>query len=556
MRSNTMPANRFPLSLRRLLRWAALAAALLAPAAWAAPFTVDAANGTVTDAATGLMWDRCPWGQSGADCATGSATPSDWAQALAAAQTANAAPGYKGYTDWRLPNKNELESLVKIDGATAPFIDTAFPGTPASGNPSVFWSSTTYAPIPANAWHVNFGNGDTFAGFKTNAYAVRLVRSGQFFAFFDALADTTPPAITSGPTATPGSDGTTASVAVTVDEAATGFWLVQPAADTPPNASTLPATGQQVALAASTEATINLTSLTPGTAYTLYFIARDAAGNAGSVASVAFTTPVPTAPGTPTNATATPGNTQATVSWTAPTDTGGGITQYTVTAPGTAGCTATPPTTSCIVPGLTNGQTYTFSVQAENTAGQSAPAQTLPVTPLASGTAFSAPSPTGSGTVGVAVSGGGGTCAFERVQLLPTSSASPTPPAHVQFPHGLLDFVLAGCNQTAVTLTITYPSPLPQGVQYWKLQGSTWAPYGSATATAGTSTATLTVQDGGQGDDDGQPNGRIVDPGGVGVMAAGPAGSAAAIPTLSQWGLVLMAGLLGLFSLGALRRRG
>lgn len=262
-------------------------------------------------------------------------------------------------------------------------------------------------------------------------------------------------------------------------------------------------------------------------------------------------------PGAPPAATAMPGNGQAVVSWTAPIETGGGITQYGVTAPGTAGCTAAWPATSCTVPGLTNGATYTFSVRAENSAGPGAPAVAPPVTPLADSKAFSAPSLTGSGTVGVAVSGGGAICAFERVQLLHAGSASTAPPANVQFPYGLLDFVLAGCNQSNVAVTITYPGPLPQGVQYWKLSGGAWAPYGGATAVAGATTATLVLADGGQGDDDGTPNGRIVDPGQVGVLAApGPGGvGAAAIPTLSEMALLVLTTLMALAGAARVQRR-
>ena len=266
------------------------------------------------------------------------------------------------------------------------------------------------------------------------------------------------------------------------------------------------------------------------------------------------------APGVPTGVQATPsGGGQATVSWVPPANTGGGITQYTVTAlangqPSGQTCTATPPATSCTVTGLQAGTTYTFAVAASNGAGHvPASAPSNPVTPLANPKAFSAPSPTGTGTVAVAVaSGGGATCAFESVQLLQASGASTAPPAGLHLPHGLLDFVLSGCNATDVALTISYPSPLPQGVQYWKLSGGTWAPYGGAAAVAGATTATLTLRDGGAGDDDGAANGRIVDPGQVGVMAGpgpgpGPGpGGAVGIPTLSQWGLVLLAAMLGL----------
>ena len=261
-----------------------------------------------------------------------------------------------------------------------------------------------------------------------------------------------------------------------------------------------------------------------------------------------------TEPGAPTNATATPSNGQATVGWAAPSVTGGGITQYTVTAPGTAGCTATPPATSCTVPGLTNGATYVFSVRAENGAGASAPAVANAVTPLADSKAFSAPSPTGTGTVLVAVSGGGATCAFESVRLVQASSASTVPPVNLHLPHGLLDFVLAGCNQTDATVTITYPSLLPQGVQYWKLAGGFWVPYGGAVAVAGATMATLTLRDGGQGDDDHAQNGRIVDLGQVGVMAAaGPGGGVAAIPTLSETALMGLAALAALIGVARVR---
>lgn len=136
----------------------------------------DNGNGTVTDTVTGLMWEQCSQGQSDAACATGTATLMTWSAALTAAVTANTA-SYKGYSDWCLPNKNELESLADITDATNPVIDlTAFPATPAS---SIYWSSTTYTRNPAYAWDVNFYDGGTVAYGKTNNNRVRLVRSGQ-----------------------------------------------------------------------------------------------------------------------------------------------------------------------------------------------------------------------------------------------------------------------------------------------------------------------------------------------------------------------------------------
>jgi hypothetical protein len=136
----------------------------------------DNGDGTVTDTATGLMWAQCSQGQSGAACATGTATRMTWSAALTAAVTANTA-AYKGYSDWRLPDENELESILDITVATDPAINlTAFPATPVS---SVYWSSTTYAPVPAGAWSVYFNGGGASGDDKANSYLVRLVRSGQ-----------------------------------------------------------------------------------------------------------------------------------------------------------------------------------------------------------------------------------------------------------------------------------------------------------------------------------------------------------------------------------------
>lgn len=78
-----------------------------------------------------------------------------------------------------------------------------------------------------------------------------------------------------------------------------------------------------------------------------------------------------TVPGAPTSPVATAGNTQASVTFTAPASNGGStITGYTVTSsPG--GFTATGPSSPIIVTGLTNGTAYTFTVVATNALGNS-----------------------------------------------------------------------------------------------------------------------------------------------------------------------------------------
>lgn len=107
-------------------------------------------DGTLTDPATGLMWDRCSWGQTwdGADACTVSATTHTWQAALEIAVTANAA-NHRGYNDWRLPNLTEIESLVATEAFEPAINATAFPSTPSAG----FWSSTLDTPNPSNAWN-------------------------------------------------------------------------------------------------------------------------------------------------------------------------------------------------------------------------------------------------------------------------------------------------------------------------------------------------------------------------------------------------------------------
>jgi len=168
--------------------------ALLAAMPVCAAFT-DNGDGTVSDTVTGLMWDKCSWGQtSNTDCGGGAASTHTWTQALGVSVSANTA-SYKGYTDWRLPNISELESLVKVDAATSPTIDTAaFPNTPLAHLWGGFWSSTTYTLDPTYSLYVAFNEGAPNANGKGADYYVRLVRSGLSFASFDRFADNTAPA--------------------------------------------------------------------------------------------------------------------------------------------------------------------------------------------------------------------------------------------------------------------------------------------------------------------------------------------------------------------------
>ncbi len=113
----------------------------------------------VTDSETHLQWQ---------DDAVGTTTT--WQGAIDRCE----AMELGSHTDWRLPNLNELTSIMD-DSRVSPAISTVFVNT----EPDVYWSSTTYGLDTDYAWGVNFDSGSQFSFPKSNSFYVRCVRGGQ-----------------------------------------------------------------------------------------------------------------------------------------------------------------------------------------------------------------------------------------------------------------------------------------------------------------------------------------------------------------------------------------
>jgi len=119
----------------------------------------DNGNGTVTDNATGLIWQQ-----------EDDNTQRNWADAGTYCDTLDLG----GSTQWRLPTVEELISIT--DKSTFnPSINPVFTNTDSSS----YWSSTTNASATSYGWGVNFYYGNDYWFDKTNTYYVRCVRASD-----------------------------------------------------------------------------------------------------------------------------------------------------------------------------------------------------------------------------------------------------------------------------------------------------------------------------------------------------------------------------------------
>ena len=129
----------------------------------------------VKDNVTGLIWEGKPAngtrGVGSVYTNLGNGAANDTSGYVAAVN----AMALCGYSNWRLPTADELQMLVSY-GRWNPAVDTTWIASTAS---SWYWTATPYAAGPSYAWYVYFGGGVVYVNYRSNYYAVRLVRASQ-----------------------------------------------------------------------------------------------------------------------------------------------------------------------------------------------------------------------------------------------------------------------------------------------------------------------------------------------------------------------------------------
>ncbi len=440
-------------------------------------------------------------------------------------------------------------------------VNAAVPGAPTIGTATAgdqqasvtFTAPTETGGAPITGYEVTVQPGGTKVSGTASPITVPGLTNGQAYTFTVAAKNSAGTGAASSP-----SNSVTPKMGQTIT-------FAQPASqrlDATPTLAATATSGLAVTFSADA-ATLAVCEITSGGTLAFHTagactIHADQAGDGQYLAAprVSRTFNVQTAaPGAPTNVVATPGDTQARVAFTPPVDAGTSpITGYTVTVqPG--GATVAGTASPIVVPGLTNGVAYTFTVTATNAAGTgaaSSPSNSVTPKGVVQGTV---PTPTsGTGTTGTATAS---TAALSPAQdpncrLAGAQFAGEVPPGFT-VSYGSFEFLATDC-QHGVTISLTYPQALPQGVRFMKFGPPSfgapeeWMDWTSKVQlSADRKTATYSVLDNGAGDSDPRV-GLIADPIiPAGLTAPGPSPEAAkSIPTLGEWALALLAALLGL----------
>jgi len=353
---------------------------------------------------------------------------------------------------------------------TAPGAPTAVSATPGGAQAVVTWTApasnggsaiTGYTVTASRGGATATTSGATSATVSgllngmAYTFTVTAANAGGTSLASSASAAVTPRTVPGVPTAVTASAGNgVAVVSWTAPASNGGFPITGYTVTASPDGATATTSG-------ATSATV--TGLTNGMAYMFTVTATSSVGTSlASLASAAVTPSVRTVPGAPTGVSATAGNAQAVVSWTAPASDGdSAITGYSVMVVNAATSVqvgalrpAAADARSLTVTGLVNGTAYTFTVTATNATGISpASAASAAVTPrTVPGAPAAVTASAGNGVAVVSwtapVSNGGSPITGYTVTAAPGGATATTSGATSVTVTGLT-------NGTAYTFTVT-----------------------------------------------------------------------------------------------------
>jgi hypothetical protein len=166
-------------------------------------FTTTDSGATVSDALTGLVWEKQDGTVGGSTDASDPQNVNNeysWSTGAPYAENGTAftafltdvvtglnVAGFAGAHDWRLPTLAELQSILLVactksapvcGCVTNPCIDPAFGPTQNTAAANGYWSATSWVTNPGLAWNVPFDYLNVYVQNKMAGAFVRAVRGG------------------------------------------------------------------------------------------------------------------------------------------------------------------------------------------------------------------------------------------------------------------------------------------------------------------------------------------------------------------------------------------